>query len=223
MNVIINAAYGYWYPEGQKRLVESLRGKTDWKIITWSEETINAFFDPECPYTIKAAAWAEALRLGAKKILWLDCSVWAIKDIVEIEDIITNEGGYFWSSGFNLAQTANDFSLKWAGLNRDQAEQMSELASSMFGVNLEDERGKKFSDLFLQMATDKVFHGSRQHDHQSEDKRFLFHRQDQTAASIAFHKSGFKKMYAPEVYSSYNDPNNKKEFNKSVCLIMQGM
>lgn len=219
---IINAAWGAWYPQGQKRLVKSLiyHGFA-WDILTWSNEEINSYFDPACPYTIKAAAIHEAVSKGYTHILWLDCSVWAVQNPAKIFDIICDDGGYFWKSGFNLCESANDYAIAWGDYTRDEAENIPELSTGMFGFNIEDPRGKKFCELFLKAARDKVFHGSRNHDGQSSDPRFKFHRQDQTAGTIAFHRAGFNKLHDPGIYSAYyDDVNNRKD---SVIFLMQGM
>jgi len=221
--VIINAYYrgAGWYGKGQDRLLKSLKKYWPYDVKTWRKETINAFCQPDFPYTIKAAALQQAIWDGYTKIIWLDCSVWSIRPLSPLVDIVNSEGGYFWSSGYNIAQTAADSDLQWAGWTRDYAETMPELASSMFGVDIETERGQTFVHHFLDAANNGVFNTSRYHEGQSQDPRFLFARQDQTAASIAFHKAGFTKMYPPETISSY--AYDKKKYNKSVLLLMRGM
>lgn len=220
--VIINAAIGSWYPKGTDRLLKSLKEQQwSYDILSWKNESINEFFKPKYPYTIKAAAFAEAMWRGYTNILWLDCSVWAVKKPDKFADIIEDEGGYFWKSGYNLAQTATDADLSWAGITRDEAERMPEVASNMFGINLNCEKGKVFLNYFLDACNHGVFNSSRHHDNASSDERFLFGRQDQTAASLSFHKAGFTKIYEPEHLSCYYYPD--RQIKKSVILTMQGM
>ena len=219
---IINAAYGRWYPQGQKRLVESLRYHgCAVDILTWCNEPINEHFDQHKPYTIKAAAFIEAKNRGYTHILWLDCSVWAIKSPNTFFDIINEEGVYMYQSGYNMAQTSSDSDLKFAGFTRDYAESLIECASNMVGINLENEKGKELFDIFIEANKSGVCSTSRYHDKQSNDERFLFARQDQTALSIAFHKAGFTTMYPQGVYSSYHE--DGKEYNKSVYFLLRGL
>ncbi len=222
MNVVINAAYGSWYPKGQQRLVDSLRN-TGYMgdILTYCNEPINEHFNPKNPYTIKAATFIEAIKKGYTNILWLDCSVWALKNITPFFDLIEEESVYFWRSGWNLAQSAADSDLKFAGWTRDEAELLYECASGMVGLNMKDHRVKKLMEIFIDANSKGVCSTSRHHSGQSTDPRFKFARQDQTALSIAYHKVGFKNdgMYEPGTYSAYWD----HDINDNVYLAMRGM
>lgn len=236
--VIVNAAQGKWYPNGQVRLIKSLLYNgwagdiiafTDIEVdlslrdyTSLYEGSINEIHNPKSPYTIKAAALQEVLKLNKYEvIIWLDCSVWAIKNPNGFADMVNKQGYYFWKSGYNLAQTSSDSDLKWIGWDRDYVESMNECASSMFAYKPLSPQGEMFSSLFINAALSGVCSTNREHKHQSYDKRFLFARQDQTAASLIFHKIGYEKMYEPEMYSSYQVDN--KLVNESVYFLMRGM
>jgi len=103
-------------------------------------------------------------------------------------------------------------------VDRDEAEGMPDCSTSMFGVNLNNPLAQTFIDKFLEAAEYGGFEGSREHDNQSKDPRFLFHRQDQACASIILNKLGMK-MYEPGIYSSYYEP----KMNDSVIFVMRGM
>ena len=62
---------------------------------------------------------------------------------------------------------------------------------------------------------------SRLHANQSADSRFLFARQDQTAASLAFHKVGYQTMYEQNIFSMYQQDN--VPVPNSVYFLMRGM
>jgi hypothetical protein len=216
---IINAAIGGWYPRGQQRLKESLNlHGFSYDFLGWNGWP-NDNFDKSCPYNIKAAAFEEAIKAGYTHILWLDCSVWAIKDPNPIFDVINEEGYYVGRSGFNCAQCCSDICLNYFGIDRDTAEGYHDCSSGILGVNLEHEQGSEFINRWLQAAKDKVFHGSRFHDNQSQDKRFLFHRQDQSAASIIMGQMGLK-MYDPGIYAMYYQDSGIPE---SVIFLLRGM
>lgn len=216
---VINAALGYWYPRGQKRLKESLENmafKGD--FIGWTDEWPNNNYEKKCPYNVKAAAFEQTIQAGYDIIIWLDCSVWACKPIDKIIEIIQNEGYYFWRSGYNCAQTCSDACINYFGVNRDKAETFHDSSTSMFGINMNHPQGKEFINRWIQAAKDGVFHGSREHDNQSADPRFMFHRQDQSAASMLIGLMGLK-MYDPGIYSMYDS----NEVPESVILLMRGM
>jgi len=218
--VIINASVGGgWYPAGTDRLVRSLN-YVGWagEVKTWRDKWPNDNYDKSCKYNVKAAALEETLKENYTHILWLDCSVWAIKDPMSVFDYIEDNGYYFWKSGFNCAQTSSDKALNYFNVSRDDAEKMHEASTSMFGVNLKKDVGREFVETFIQSAKDGVFSGSREHDGQSGDDRFLFHRQDQTAASLIANKMGLK-MTEPREYSAYWDDG----IHKDVTFVMRGM
>lgn len=220
--VVINAAWKGWYSKGQKRLVESLKDTGySGDILTWNGEIINNSHDPRHPYTMKAAAWVEAIKKGYTHILWLDCSVYAVKNIDSLFELIDEEGMYFWKSGWNLAQSAADSDLAWAGITRDEAEYLHECASGIVGMNIYAPKMSTIIDLFLLANKAGVCSTSRLHSGQSNDPRFRFARQDQTAMSLAFHKAGFTndQMYEQNIYSSFF----QKAYNESVYLVVHGM
>jgi len=222
MNVVINAAYGSWYPRGQQRLIDSLRSTGYYgEVLTYCNEPINEHFNPRSPYTIKAATFIEAIKKGYTNILWLDCSVFALKNIQPMFDLIEKESVYFWRSGWNLAQSASDSDLAYAGWTRDEAELLYECASGMVGLNMKDNRVKRLMDIFIDANKKGVCSTSRYHDNQSKDPRFKFARQDQTALTIAYHKVGFtnEQMFESGAYSAYF----QSDINETVILAMQGM
>lgn len=215
---IINASNGNgWYPRGTKRLKNSLiHHGFNGDVLSWYDWP-NDEFDKSCPYNIKASAFVEAIRLGYTHILWLDCSVWAVGDINKIFDTINEQGYYLQCSGYNCAQTCNDDSLKYFALTRDSAEKINDCSSAVLGVNLRDDKGKVFMETFIQSARDGIFKGSRLHDNQSIDPRFLFHRQDQSCASLIAGILGME--FNNEKYAEYYS----EKLNESTILTMRGM
>lgn len=218
---MINAAIGGWYPRGTDRLVRSMIYH-GWKydILEWKNETINEYYQPGNPYTIKAAAFAEAMRQGYTHILWMDCSLWITNNPNVLMQQIDAEGGLFIRSGFNLAQTAADDDLNFACMTRDSAEQLPELWSCIFGVNLETDEGRSFAFIFLEAAKKGIFNTPRTHSNMSADPRFLHARQDQTAATIAYHASGYNNLMEPgKILTNYTE----RDKNPEAIVFMQGM
>jgi hypothetical protein len=217
-HAIVNAAIGSWYPKGQKRLIGSLvYHGFNGEILTW-EDWPNDNYDKSCNYNVKAATFEESIKLGFTHLLWLDASVWALKDPNPIFDIINEKGYYFWANGYNCAEECSDSCLDYFKVSRDEAEKMLIASTSMFGVNITNPIGKEFIERFIQSAKDKVFHGSRVHDNQSSDPRFLWHRQDQSAASIIANQLGCE-IHKPGDLSSYYEP----QMPESVIFTMRGM
>jgi hypothetical protein len=218
--VLLNAAWGAWYPQGTDRLVRSaIYHGWEHDILTFKNEPINELFNANQPYTIKAAALAEAMRRGYTHILWADCSCWFVDNPNKLMQIIDEENGLFIKSGYNLAQTSADTDIDWAKSTRDDASQLDEVWSCLFGVDVSTERGKTWADMFLDGAASGVFGTSRDHNNASQDRRFLHARQDQTAASWAYHYAGFDNVREPSDLLEYASVRT----NENVCVLMRGM
>lgn len=216
---IVNASNGVgWYPKGTQRLKNSLiHHGFNGDIITF-DNFPNKEFDISNGYNIKPSAITEVLKQGYTHVLWLDCSVWAVNNPNPIFDIINDKGYYFWTSGYNAAQTCSDKCLEYFNINRDTAETYKDCSTSMFGFNITNPLGKQFINEWLTAAKKGVFNGSREHDNQSQDKRFLFHRQDQSAATCIIGKMNLEITNAG-IYSEYYSNN----LNNNIIFTMRGM
>jgi hypothetical protein len=216
---IVNASNGVgWYPQGTKRLKNSLiHHGFNGDIITF-DNFPNKHFDTSNGYNIKPSAITEVLKLGYTHVLWLDCSVWAVNNPNPIFDLINDKGYYFWTSGYNAAQTCSDKCLEYFKINRDTAETYKDCSTSMFGFNTTNPEGAEFISKWLEAARCGVFNGSREHDNQSQDKRFLFHRQDQSAATCIIGEMNLDITNAG-FYSEYYSNN----LNNNIIFTMRGM
>lgn len=207
-----------WYKKGCERLNRSLIYHGFNGDILINDYSTHDDYDNSCPYIIKSIALKEAIEKGYTHILWLDASVWAIRNPNLIFDYINSAGWYFWQSGYNCAQVCSDNCLKYFNVNRNKAESFKDCSTSMFGLNLYNPKAEEFAKMFIKSAEDKIFHGSREHDNQSKDERFLFHRQDQSCASVIANLLEMK-IEEPNLYSSYYSEN----INNSVIFLMRGM
>lgn len=212
---IINAAVGANYPKGQGRLIRSIRTYCP-EIALMARDGYTLTDIPRTtPYNLKADNLECAILDGYTHILWLDASVVLTGHIQPILDRIDADGYYLPTSGYNCAQTCNDRILEYFQVTRDQAEKMPDAATGCFGVNMEHPIGQSFARMFIQAAKDGMFEGSRAHDGQSKDPRFMFHRQDQSAAGLIAAKLGMTFSYLGDLcgyWSSKNNPNQVVHF-----------
>lgn len=188
----LNAAIGTgWYGAGQKRLRTSLEQhgfKGDY--LFWRNEWPSNKFPRDCVYTVKADAFDAAIRGKYTTIIWGDCSIYAVRDMQRFVDRINTNGYWIGQSGYNASQTASDAQLAYFGVDRDWAEKTHDCATGIFGVNMDFEKPRQFIERWVQAGLDGAFRGSRQHGRQSKDPRFMFCRQDQSAASIVLGQVG---------------------------------
>lgn len=201
--VIISVGIGGWYGQGVQRLERSLIFE-GWggNILTWKDDyPPDSHRHEDVPYYMKIAAFEEALRQGYTHILWVDASFWAVKRPDKMFDLINDQGYYFFSSGYNLAQSVNDTALEYVELSRDVAEGINEWASGCVGINFNNNDGKNLYNRWKQLMDAGLSKGSRLHDNQSADPRFLFHRQDQSCLSLAIWELGLKNTKGLDMVS----------------------
>lgn len=220
-SVIISVGIGGWYAQGVRRLERSLNFEC-WggDILTWKDEyPPNSHSHNDVPYYFKIAAFDEALRRGYRNIMWCDASFVAVKNPTPIFDLIASQGVYFFRSGYNLAQSVSDNALYGAGVTRDEAAQAHEYASGCVALNFDNPDGKHLYDKWKEYMEAGLSKGSRLHDNQSSDPRFLHHRQDQSCLSLAAMKLGIKNtsLYDAVAYKNTN-------FNpEQIIFFIEGM
>ncbi len=118
--------------------------------------------------------------------MWVDTPVFFVKPLQPVFDKIKEHGYYTLKNwGYNCGQTCSDKSLAYYGVSRDQAEKMQEHASGVIGIDYTNPKGKALLDMFIKGCKEGACDGSRLHDNQSSDPRFLFHRQDQSVLSMS--------------------------------------
>jgi hypothetical protein len=187
----INAGLGQWYSSGSDRLKGSLIAHGfEGDVLIWKDDWPDNRFPRDSVYTVKAACAAEALRRGYEVIIWGDCSITARKNTAPFVEHIREHGYWIGQSGYNCAQTASDAQLQYFGVSRDWAEQIHDCASGLFGFDCRRPEMRAVLETWIQAGRDGAFHGSRLHAGQSNDHRFKFCRQDQSAMSLALGKAG---------------------------------
>lgn len=189
--VVICAGIGGWYPHGVRRLEKSLNFVgSPFDTLFYTEEIPGYPGHGDFPYYFKIAAFEEAKKKGYRKILWVDSSFWAVRSPMQIFDHISELGFYMFRSGYNLAQSVNDRALNAVGLSRNDAVNAIEYASGCVGINLDNPDGLRLYNQWKTYMDMGLSKGSRSHGGQSKDPRFLHHRQDQSALSLAMWQLG---------------------------------
>jgi len=219
--IIINAGIGGWYAKGSDRLESSLNF-VGWPyaVKTWKNEYPEGSHNhKDVPYYFKIAAFEWARKKGYTNILWVDSSVWAIRNPIPIFEVANSQGYWAFRSGYNMAQSCNDAALKAANITRDEAEKINEYASGCICINLTNPTGKGLYQLWKNYMDAGLSKGSREHDNQSTDKRFLFHRQDQSCLSIAMHKLNLTSQKDMDYIAYFGSEHNKDR----VIFFIQGI
>lgn len=191
---IVNVAIGpndSWYHRGSKRLLQSVSNEDCDFIFTHNTQTVLT------PYLDKIISIIDAANAGYKRILYLDCSLTAMKSLDEIWSYIENDGYYLSESGYNCAQTSSDKVLNHFGVNRDTVEKWKEVGTCIVGLNMDHWFGQKMiKELQMHYIPECVntikWPNEQQRLQDSTDQRFLFNRQDQTVISLIAGKYNIK-------------------------------
>jgi hypothetical protein len=151
--------------------------------------------------------------------------MYAIKNPEPLFGKIDEQGYYFSVSGYNCAQSVSDKCLDLFEITRDEAEKIKEVSSGCVGLNMDSEIGRKLLNMWTEYTEKGGTKGSRFHDGQSQDPRFLFHRQDQSVLSLCAYKLGLVPSGMNEYWSYLSDKDieTKRKLNESVCFICRGM
>lgn len=201
---IINLATGR-YIKGQARLAQSIPDVP--KLFWQNESEIGAPPHNQNQYAFKIFGFREAERQGYRFVLWLDASVWAVRDTQPIFDHIKEYGYIMQYAGHNCGRWANDKCLEHFGITRDEAEKMPMYGNAGFlGLDLHDLTATNFLMLWEKAMQNGIFKGSWDNRHQTESKdpRCAGHRHDMVTGSIIanqldmkYQDSGDWLVYAP--------------------------
>lgn len=200
---VVSFGNKYWYTDGVKRLRKSLElVGYDGGVLTRSEYPEGCPTEEEARKAYKPYLLKEAAAQGYRKLLWLDASVWAIRPVDKIFDMIRRVGWYLVDESWNTGQWTTDASLESLCITREESWNIWHLASGIVGISMDSEKGRVFLDEWFRMANDgKSFVGPRwspsvekpghgEVGFCSDDPRVLGHRADQTAASVISWKLG---------------------------------
>ena len=223
--VIVNVAVSdphSWYRKGQQRLIDSLivQGNKSHYDFTTMENSVYGN-----PYADKIMSIYNAYKNGYKYILYLDCSIKAIKSTEPIWNYIEEKGYYLYESGENCAQTCNDHCLSCYGITRDSAENMIEGATNVFGISLETDFGQQFIEDIAKSVSNGAVNGVKnpteeQRLMESADPRFKYHRVDQSVISLVAGKLNLPMEQEGHFVSRWE--NAERTMNENIIFTLKG-
>jgi len=190
--VIVNLATGR-YVAGQTRLATSLANVGyDGQFLAFQKESsIGAPPHNQNPYAFKIHGFRRAEQLGHRFVLWLDASVWAIRDVQPVFDHIEEHGHIMQYAGHNCGRWSNDRCLEYFDITRDEAENMLMYGNAGFlGLDLWDTRATAFLHSWEKAMKAGIFKGAWHNKQQTESKdpRCAGHRHDMVVGSIIANK-----------------------------------
>lgn len=205
MRAVINlSTKKYW--KGQERLSETLKGKTDAQILLYRKESdIDAPRHQESMYGFKPMAFQKAYELGFTTVLWLDASMYVIKDLTPIFEHIEEHGYLFQDSGWMNDRWTTPEAEKYFGTNKGKM-----ISSGVVGLDLTDADACDFLYLWMGAMKDGMFNGS--HDN---------YRHDQSVASLIIENMGLE-ITPNETYWQYGRPEEQPK-HENILILANGI
>lgn len=200
---IVNlATKKYW--GGQDRLKSSISG---YDIITFSHEAeINAPLHTVNPYAFKIYAIEHAISKKYNKVLWLDASVYAVKDPKPVFDWISKRGYFMEEAGHYVGQWCNDQTLNYFGITREEAMKMPMFSAGFVGFDFRQEIAREFFARWKNAMLNGMFKGD-----------WSNHRHDMSAGSIIANQMGLTYSkggtYFSYVGPGYGEPSETSVFH----------
>ncbi len=182
---------------GQQRLKKSLEEHFDGQFFGFvGENSVGAPLHTENPYAFKIYA-IQRIREEHEidEILWLDASVFAIRNIEPIWDRIKKFGLFMEEAGHYAGTWTNDRTLQYFGVTRDQAMIMPMYSAGFSGFDFSNNVAKEFFAEWKESMLNGMFKGSwgNINGSESQDSRCEGHRHDMTCGSIIANIRGLVK------------------------------
>lgn len=212
------------YTKGLARLSHSLRENFDGEFYGYiGEHTVNAPPHVLCPYWFKIFAIEEVRRKGVDLILWLDSSVYAIKDVQPAFDIIEEEGLLTQDAGCMLGNWCNDFTLEHFKLSRDEAMNIMCYGNAgMLGINFNSIKGREFFSQWKESMP--FFKGAWTNENktESQDERCKGHRHDLSVGTSILHYMGHTHKPGNQILQ-YIQSDNEEPNNDTIIFYAAGL
>lgn len=181
-----------WYPKGQKRLDETMTkfGFIGEKYLFSNNAQFGSPSHKENPYGFKIHSIQYALDRGAEIVWWMDSSIFPVKDINPVLEIVKKQGYFFEECGFYASQWTNDKTLDYFGISRDEAEKVKLFSAGFMILDFTKEITREFFARFKNSYEAGMFKGewTNVNKSESQDSRCMGHRHDLSCASIIAHQ-----------------------------------
>ncbi len=161
------------YLKGQKRLAESLSKQGyQGNVHLFQSHTQIPGCRPhhEVKYGFKTHAIKMMRDMGYDVVLYVDASIWAVRNVMPCLQHIYEKGHLFEKTGHSLGQWCNDYTLGVLGITRQQAldDQYHMFSAGFTGLNFKNEKASEFFDKWhaysVEASTFNGDHKDHRHD-----------------------------------------------------------
>jgi len=172
-------------------------------------EEIGSPYHKESPYEFKIHSIERARDLGYDIVIWCDSPTRLVKSPTDFIKTIEEHGLYLQKDGWVNGQWANDKTLEWFGVSRDDAMNIPAIYACIIGFDFRHSITQEFIDMWKLSSKNGLFVGNWKNDTNSEskDSRCLGHRHDQSCAELIAHKLKIKllPLVTDDIFKSWID------------------
>jgi len=196
---IVNFANGGgWYERGQQRLLKTCAEffKGDVVVIN-NYEQIGSPTHQENPYAFKVYAIEHARKQGYNSILFVDSSMYPVKDVGPVFDYIEKTGYLMQQAGHMVDRWCNDNCREYFKLSAEESKPMIMYSAGFTGLDFTNPLAVKFFEEWKAAAEAGAFKGD-----------WSNMRHDMTCGSIIAQRLGMSfesKNWFSYVGGSYGD------------------
>lgn len=178
---IVNFAVGGgWYGRGQQRLVTDCKKYFGGDVIAInSYASIGSPTHQENPYAFKVYAIEYARKQGYNSILFVDSSMYPVKEVGPVFDHIEKEGYLMQQAGHMIDRWTNDNAREYFKLSPEESKPMIMYSAGFTGLDFTNPLAVKFFEEWKAAAEAGAFKGE-----------WSDHRHDMTCASIIAQRLG---------------------------------
>ncbi len=195
-----------WYHKGHNRLKAACEKHFSGKLFLINNYgVIGSPSHTENPYAFKVYCIEYARKLGYSTILYIDSSLYPVKDCDAMFDYIEENGHLMQKAGHWLRTWCNDFSRHYFNITADELQNVDLYSAGFTGLDFTHPRSVEFFDKWKQSMLDGAFKGSWQKKNNpgefTNSPEAEGHRHDLTAASIIATRLGMN--FESELYMAY--------------------
>lgn len=206
---IVNLATGK-YIEGQYRLRHSITSNDF--ISFQSESEVGAPPHHENPYAFKVYAIEKVRDMGYDQILWLDASIYAVKDITPVWDWLDKHDIFMEEAGHWAGTWSPQYVLDYFNTTKDEAMKMPMFSAGFLGLDFRKEISREFFARWKNAMLAGMFKGS-----------WDITRHDMVCASIIANQMGLVDRYSTGgQFFAYIGP-GYSEPKPTACFYLKGV
>lgn len=155
--------------------------------------TIGSPTQKEDPYAFKMYAIEAVRKKGHDIVLWCDSVLQLTQPLDTLIQEVKDVGVYLANDGTPSGRFANDKSLAYYNISRDDAMNIKTIWACFMGFDFRNPRTQEFLDRWKEARLAGLFRGKHTNTDHSEsmDDRCVGHRHDQTCAELIAHVYGF--------------------------------